>query len=73
MSDRRSVSTFFSYTPRAMAIDIDITHVARLARLGLSEDELATYEASLERFSSTPLGYKVSDRMTAPKSPIPSG
>ena len=30
-----------------MAIDIDITHVARLARLGLSEDELATYEAQL--------------------------
>jgi aspartyl-tRNA(Asn)/glutamyl-tRNA(Gln) amidotransferase subunit C len=30
-----------------MPIDIDIAHVARLARLGLSEDELAHYEAQL--------------------------
>lgn len=30
-----------------MAIDIDIAHVARLARLGLSEDELEGYKSQL--------------------------
>ena len=30
-----------------MPIDIDIAHVARLARLGLSEEELAGYQAQL--------------------------
>jgi len=30
-----------------MPIEIDIAHVARLARLGLSEDELETYKAQL--------------------------
>ncbi len=30
-----------------MPIDIDIAHVARLARLGLSEEELETYKAQL--------------------------
>ncbi len=30
-----------------MAIDIDITHVARLARLGLSAEELAHYKTQL--------------------------
>jgi aspartyl-tRNA(Asn)/glutamyl-tRNA(Gln) amidotransferase subunit C len=30
-----------------MPIDIDIAHVARLARLGLSEDELEAYKAQL--------------------------
>lgn len=30
-----------------MPIEIDIAHVARLARLALSEDELATYRAQL--------------------------
>lgn len=30
-----------------MAIDIDIAHVARLARLGLSEEELDGYKAQL--------------------------
>ena len=30
-----------------MAIDIDITHVARLARLGLSEEELESYRTQL--------------------------
>lgn len=35
------------YTPAAMAIDIDIAHVARLARLGLSEEELEGYKSQL--------------------------
>ena len=35
------------YTPAAMAIDIDIAHVARLARLGLSEEELESYKGQL--------------------------
>ena len=30
-----------------MPIDIDIAHVARLARLGLSDEELETYKAQL--------------------------
>ena len=30
-----------------MPIDIDIAHVARLARLGLSDEELSDYEAQL--------------------------
>ncbi len=30
-----------------MPIDIDIAHVARLARLGLTEEELERYEAQL--------------------------
>jgi aspartyl-tRNA(Asn)/glutamyl-tRNA(Gln) amidotransferase subunit C len=30
-----------------MPIDIDIAHVAKLARLGLSEEELETYKAQL--------------------------
>ena len=30
-----------------MAIDIDISHVARLARLGLTEEELEVYETQL--------------------------
>lgn len=30
-----------------MPIDIDIAHVARLARLGLSDDELEAYKAQL--------------------------
>ena len=30
-----------------MPIDIDIAHVARLARLGLSADELETYKSQL--------------------------
>jgi aspartyl-tRNA(Asn)/glutamyl-tRNA(Gln) amidotransferase subunit C len=30
-----------------MPIEIDIAHVARLARLGLSEEELETYKAQL--------------------------
>jgi aspartyl-tRNA(Asn)/glutamyl-tRNA(Gln) amidotransferase subunit C len=30
-----------------MPIEIDIAHVARLARLGLSEDELETYKTQL--------------------------
>ena len=30
-----------------MPIDIDIAHVARLARLGLSEDELEAYKTQL--------------------------
>lgn len=30
-----------------MPIDIDIAHVARLARLGLSDDELAHYQEQL--------------------------
>ena len=30
-----------------MAIDLDIAHVARLARLGLSEEELEVYETQL--------------------------
>jgi aspartyl-tRNA(Asn)/glutamyl-tRNA(Gln) amidotransferase subunit C len=36
-----------SYTSAAMPIDIDIAHVARLARLGLGEEELETYKAQL--------------------------
>lgn len=35
------------YTLSAMAIDIDISHVARLARLGLSEEDLETYKSQL--------------------------
>lgn len=34
-------------TLRTMPIDIDIAHVARLARLGLSEEELEAYRAQL--------------------------
>jgi aspartyl-tRNA(Asn)/glutamyl-tRNA(Gln) amidotransferase subunit C len=34
--------------PRPMPIEIDIAHVARLARLGLDDDVLATYGAQLE-------------------------
>ena len=35
------------YTPAAMPIEIDIAHVARLARLDLSQDELDGYRAQL--------------------------
>ena len=35
------------YTRAAMAIDIDIAHVARLARLALSEEELESYKTQL--------------------------
>lgn len=36
-----------SYTQPAMPIDIDIAHVARLARLDLSDEELETYKTQL--------------------------
>jgi len=35
------------YTPAAMPIEIDIAHVARLARLDLSQDELDGYKTQL--------------------------
>jgi len=36
-----------SYTPTAMPIDIDIAHVARLARLDLTASELEGYKTQL--------------------------
>jgi|SRR3970040_247963 len=36
-----------SYTSAAMPIEIDIAHVARLARLDLSDDEMETYKTQL--------------------------
>ncbi len=36
------------YTPAAMPIDIDIAHVARLARLDLTAEELDGYKTQLD-------------------------
>jgi len=41
-----TVATAF-YTPATMPIEIDIAHVARLARLDLSDLELESYRAQL--------------------------
>ena len=44
---RSRTAAAVSYTPPAMPIEIDIGHVAKLARLDLSEDELSGYRSQL--------------------------
>ena len=43
-------------TIRFMPVDIDITKVARLARIGLTAEELAAYSTQLQGILNTPLG-----------------
>ncbi len=58
---------------RAMAIEIDIAHVARLARLDLDEDQLAHYGAQLDAIVAYAAEVQAVDTSDIPEMSHPMG